>query len=69
MCSAIRWPAFLWATLCVSCLTSRLTAADARPNILFIIVDDQSPAYAKSWLDAERTKWETIIQEAGIRAD
>ena len=33
------------------------------------IVDDQSPAYAKSWLDAERTKWETIIQEAGIRAD
>jgi tripartite-type tricarboxylate transporter receptor subunit TctC len=33
------------------------------------IVDDQSPAYAKSWLEAERTKWEAIIQEAGIRAD
>lgn len=33
------------------------------------IVDDQSPTYAKSWLEAERTKWEAIIQEAGIRAD
>ncbi len=33
------------------------------------IVDDQSPAYAKQWLDAERTKWEAIIQEAGIRVD
>ncbi|MBR0651680.1 tripartite tricarboxylate transporter substrate binding protein [Roseomonas terrae] len=33
------------------------------------VVDDQSPAYAKSWLDSERTKWEAIIQEAGIRVD
>ncbi len=33
------------------------------------MVDDQSPAYAKAWLDAERTKWEGIIQEAGIRVD
>jgi tripartite-type tricarboxylate transporter receptor subunit TctC len=33
------------------------------------VVDDQSPAYAKTWLDAERTKWEAIIREAGIRAD
>ncbi len=33
------------------------------------IVDDQSPAYAKSWLEAERTKWEGIIREAGIRVD
>ncbi|MBW6396308.1 tripartite tricarboxylate transporter substrate binding protein [Roseomonas sp. HJA6] len=33
------------------------------------IVDDQSPAYAKSWLEAERTKWEGIIREAGIQAD
>lgn len=33
------------------------------------VVDDQSPAYAKSWLEAERTKWEGIIAEAGIRAD
>ncbi|NMJ41995.1 tripartite tricarboxylate transporter substrate binding protein [Roseomonas sp. JC162] len=33
------------------------------------VVDDQSPAFAKSWLDAERTKWEAIIQEAGIRVD
>lgn len=33
------------------------------------MVDDQSPAYAKAWLEAERTKWEGIIQEAGIRVD
>jgi len=33
------------------------------------IVDDQSPAYAKTWLDEERTKWEGIIREAGIRID
>lgn len=33
------------------------------------VVDDQSPAHARAWLEAERTKWEAIIQEAGIRAD
>lgn len=33
------------------------------------IVEDQSPAHAKTWLEAERIKWEAIIQEAGIRAD
>jgi len=30
---------------------------------------DSSPARAASWLTAEREKWETIIREAGIRAD
>lgn len=33
------------------------------------VVDNNSPAYAATWLEAERTKWETIIQEAGIRVD
>lgn len=33
------------------------------------LVDNNSPAYAATWLAAERTKWETIIQEAGIRVD
>jgi len=30
---------------------------------------DSSPARAAAWMEAERTKWESIIREAGIRAD
>ena len=33
------------------------------------VSDDTSPARAQAWLEAERTKWETIIREAGISAD
>ena len=33
------------------------------------VADNASPAYAATWLEAERTKWEAIIREAGIRAD
>lgn len=30
---------------------------------------DSSPARAAAWMDAERTKWESIVREAGIRVD
>jgi tripartite-type tricarboxylate transporter receptor subunit TctC len=30
---------------------------------------DPSPARAAAWMEAERTKWSAIIQEAGIRVD
>jgi len=33
------------------------------------VSDDTSPTRAEAWLTAERTKWEGIIREAGIRAD
>ena len=43
MCSAIGWPVALWASLCLSCFAGRAAAADSRPNVIFITVDDQSP--------------------------
>ncbi|MBR0682551.1 tripartite tricarboxylate transporter substrate binding protein [Roseomonas eburnea] len=33
------------------------------------IEPDTSPARAAAWMEAERTKWESIIREAGIRTD
>ncbi len=33
------------------------------------VADNNSSAYATSWLEAERTKWEGIIRETGIRTD
>lgn len=42
MCSVIRWPA-VCAILCLAWCSGRVSAAESRPNVLFITVDDQSP--------------------------